>query len=265
MSELITEHSDSEKRVSATFHKNCMVDGDKKYATVKRNTATLENVIAVVKKNNPLVSETIIRMMATEFKIAILQKLREGEAVNVLDLGILYLNSHGGIDAQDPTVDDVPDLGLGFAPSKEAKSSVADVLVDSVATENTAPAIRQITDLFTERVGCEATEGMPVQISGERLRVAGDGIRTGVFFAPVMADGTVGSDEAAWVRATHVFQNMPKTISLILPPQLKAGSSWFVVIRTSSSHGKREVKSVREAVSALPLTVIPAVESALTA
>ena len=58
---------------------------------------------------------------------------------------------------------------------------------------------------------------------------------------------------------------MPKTISLILPPQLKAGTSWFVVIRTSSGHGKREVKSVRETVSALPLTVIPAEESALTA
>ncbi len=264
MSELITEHLNSEKHVNATFHKNCMVDGDKKYATVKRKTATLENVIATVKENNPLVSETIIRMMATEFKIAVLQKLKDGEAVNVFDLGIMYLNSRGGIDAQDPTVEDVPNLGIDFIPSKEAKSSLVGLFVGSVVAENTDPMIRQFTDLFTGQAGHEATEGMPFQVSGERLKIAGDSSRTGVFFAPVMADGSMNGDEGAWVRASHVFQNMPKTISLVLPPELKAGTSWFIVIRTSSSHGKREVKSVREAVSALPLTVIPAESVAIT-
>lgn len=264
MSELITEHLNSEKSVNATFHKNCMVDGDKKYATVKRNTATLENVIAVVKQNNPLVSETIIRMMATEFKIAVLQKLGNGEAVNVFDLGIMYLNSRGGIDAQDPTVEDVPDLGIGFVPSKEAKSSVAGVFVGGVVAENTDPAIRQFTDLFTGQTGHEATEGMPLQVSGERLKIAGDSNRTGVFFAPVKTDGSMNSDEQTWVKASHVFQNMPKTISLILPPELKAGTSWFVVVRTSSSHGKREVKSVREATSARPLAIVSAGDVAIT-
>lgn len=257
MSELITEHFDSEKRVSATFHKNCMVDGDKKYATVKRHTATLENVIATVKKNNPLVSENVVRMMATEFKIAILQKLKAGEAVNMFDLGVLYLNSRGGIDAQDPTLDDVPDIGIGFVPSKEAKEAVGGVFVGSIVAESTAPAIRGFADLFTGQDGSEMTEGMPLQISGERLKIAGDMERTGVFFAPVMADGTMNSDEGLWVRAAHVFQNKPKTVSLILPPELKAGTSWFVIIRTSCSHGKREIKSVREAVSALPLNVVP--------
>lgn len=265
MAELITNHSDSEKRVSATFHKNCMLDGDKKYATVKRNTATLENVIATVKKNNPLLSETVIRMMATEFKIAFLQKLQAGEAVNIFDLGIVYLTSRGSIDAQDPTINDVPGIGIGFIASKEAKESVSGIFVDAVSAENTVPAIRQFTDLFTGQSGGKATEGMPVRISGDRLKIAGDGGRTGVFFAPVLEDGTMGSDESVWVKASHVFQNMPKNVSLILPPELKAGTSWFVVIRTSSSHGNKKIKSVRESVSALPLSVVSAAGAAQTA
>lgn len=258
MGELITKHEDSEKRVSATFHKNCMLDGDKKYATVKRNTATLENVIATVRKNNPLVSETIIRMMAAEFKIAIIQKLRDGEAANILDLGVMYLNACGSVDAQEPTADDVPGIGIGFTPSKEAKDAVSGISVDSVLDENTAPAIKQFTDLYTETSGVLASEGMPLGISGERLKIAGDSGQTGVFFAPMLEDGTMGIDKTAWVRASHVFQNKPKSLSLILPPELKAGTSWFVIIRTACSHGSRVNKTVREGVSARPLTVIPA-------
>lgn len=258
MAELITEHVDSEKRVSATFHKNHMVDGDKKYAVVKRNTATFENVIATVKKNCPLISESVIRMLATEFKIAILQKLQTGEAVNIFDLGVLYLTSRGSVDAQNPTVDDVPEFGIGYIPSREAKQSVANVFVDSVSTESTSPAIKQFTDLFTGRCGTEATEGNPMQISGSRLKIAGDSRRTGVFFAPVLEDGTICSDENTWIKASRVFHNMPKNISLILPPELKAGSSWFVVIWTSSSHGNKEIKSVRESISALPISIVSA-------
>lgn len=258
MAELITEHTDSEKRVSATFHKNKMVGGDKKYATVKRNTATLENIIAAVKKNNPLVSETIIRMMATEFKIAMLQRLNAGEAVNVLDLGVLYLTSRGSVDSMSPTVEDVPEIGIAFSPSKEAKDAVTNVFVDSVASENTAPAIKQFTDLYTEIIGNEVTEGMPMQISGARLKIAGDNARTGVFFAPALEDGTMESNGTLWIRAGHVFQNTPKNISLILPAELKAGTSWFVVIRTSSAHGNREIKSVRESVSEQPIMIVAA-------
>lgn len=258
MAELITEHTDSEKRVSVTFHKNQMVGGDKKYATVKRNTATLENIIAAVKKNNPLVSETIIRMMATEFKIAMLQRLNAGEAVNVLDLGVMYLTSRGSVDSQNPTVDDVPEIGIAFTPSKEAKDAVTKLFVDSVSTENTAPTIKCFIDLYTEKAGNVATEGMPMQISGIRLKIAGDDERTGVFFAPVLEDGTMESNDTLWIKATHIFQNTPKSLSLILPAELKAGTSWFVAIRTSNAHGKREIKSVRETVSDQPIRIVAA-------
>ena len=265
MGELITQHEDSEKRVSATFHKNVLVDGDKKYATVKRNTATLENLIAVVKKNNPLVSETVIRMLATEFKIAAIEKLRAGEAVNLFDLGVMYLTATGSIDAQSPTAADVPGIGIGFTPSKEAREAVSGVSVGNILAEGSAPLIKQFTDLYTEQAGNEVTEGMPMLIAGERLKVGGDGERTGVFFAPVLESGEMSGDEASWVKAAHVFRNMPKSLSLILPPELKAGTSWFVVVRTSSARGGRQIKSVREGVSERPLTVVaaPALEQSV--
>ena len=42
-------------------------------------------------------------MLATEFKIAMLEKLRAGEVVNLFDLGVMYLTATGSIDAQSPT------------------------------------------------------------------------------------------------------------------------------------------------------------------
>ena len=132
MTELITEHTGSKKTVNITVHKNHIVSGDKQYATVNRNTASLENLIAAVHKNNPLIPETIIRLMATEFKIVMVQKLNSGEGFNCFDLGILYLTSKGSIESENPSAEDVPAFGVAFTPSKTARYSVSGIEIDSL-------------------------------------------------------------------------------------------------------------------------------------
>ncbi len=41
MAELITEHTGSTKTVNVTVRKSHIIDGEKQFATVNRNTATL--------------------------------------------------------------------------------------------------------------------------------------------------------------------------------------------------------------------------------
>ena len=258
MTELITEHTGAKKTVNITVHKHHIVSGDQQYATVNRNTASLENLIAAVHKNNPLIPETIIRLMATEFKIVMVQKLNSGEGFNCFDLGILYLTSKGSIESENPSAEDVPAFGVAFTPSKTARYSVSGIEIDSLTKADTLPAIGSFKDLSTNKSGLEITEGGGMQICGQRLKIAGDTEQTGIFFAPVQEDGSIDADETKWHRVSKVFRNFPKDLSFFLPDELTAGSKWFVVLRSCSTWGTRTSNSLKTAVSENPITIISA-------
>lgn len=258
MAELITEHTGSIKTVNVTVHANPIMDGDKKYATVNRNTATLENLIAHVHENNPLISENIIRTVATEFKIAMIQKLKNGEALNVFDLGTMYLTSKGSIDSENPTIEDVPSFGIAFTPSKTAKFSVSDVEIDSISTANTMPTIGNFTDLSTNETGFKITEGGGMKISGTKLKIAGNSDKTGVFFAPALQDNSMDYDETKWKRVSRLFRNYPKELSFFLPSGVEAGSKWYVVIRTASMWGTRISTKIKSYAGENPVEIISA-------
>ena len=222
MAELITEHTGSTKTVNVTVRKSHIIDGEKQFATVNRNTATLENIIAAVHKNNPLISENIIRTVATEFKIAMLEKLQNGEGLNLFDLGTLYLTSKGSIESENPTAEDVPAFGVGFTPSKTAKFSVSDIEIDSLEKAETSPSIASFTDLSTNKNGFEITEGGGMKISGERLKIAGNNDATGVFLAPALESGKIDENEENWKKVSRLFRNFPKDLSFLLPEDAKS-------------------------------------------
>ena len=258
MAELITEHTGSTKTVNVTVRKSHIIDGEKQFATVNRNTATLENIIAAVHKNNPLISENIIRTVATEFKIAMLEKLQNGEGLNLFDLGTLYLTSKGSIESENPTAEDVPAFGVGFTPTKTAKFSVSDIEIDSLEKAETSPSIASFTDLSTNKNGFEITEGGGMKISGERLKIAGNNDATGVFFAPALESGKIDENEENWKKVSRLFRNFPKDLSFLLPEDAKAESKWFIVVRTASSWGSRTTSSLKTSISKNPISVVSA-------
>ena len=255
MNELITNHVDSNKHVNVTVHRSAFSNGEKKYALVNRNTASLENLIAVVHQNNPLLSESVIRMVATEFKIAIQQKLKAGEAVNVFDMGTLYLTAKGGIDSQEPTSGDIPQLGVAFTPSKTAKESVVNIEIDTAVMADTNPAIGTFTDLSTNITGFEMTQNMPMKITGDRLKIIGDSQFAGIYFAPVLESGKINSDETAWIKVDKIFKNSPKELSFIIPSHLVPDSNYFVIIRTFGGRGNKANKTLKSSIGTNPVKI----------
>lgn len=249
MKELITKHADNEEsRVNVTVHENALSKKNTLYAKVDRNVATLENLIATVHKNNPIVSETIVRMIATEFKIAITEKISQGQAVNIFDVGILFLTARGGVESTNPTPQDIPPLGLCFTPSEFAKDSISLVEINEANLANTNPVITEICDTFTGKTDWTLSIGKALEVRGSRLRIAGDKNKTGVYFAPALSTGEIDRDETKWKRVSRLSRNEPKTLSFYLPEGLASGT-WFIIIRTSYVNGKRTAKTIHEVMS----------------
>ena len=113
--------------------------------------------------------------------------------------------------------------------------------------EDTSPVINQIEDLSTHKRDCSLTNGMPVRITGRRLKIAGEDEKTGLFFAPQKEDGTIDKEEADWIRVdeSKFFKNTSTYLELILPSNLESGARYTLVLRTASGRGNRINKTLR--------------------
>lgn len=233
--------------VNVTIHKNYLKNDDSTYAKVKRTTAGMNNVIATILKHSALMDKAALVAAQMLFKDAILELLQQGVSVNLFDLGTLYLNAQGNIESPNPSIEEIPSLDLGFTPSKEALSAIQGTDVSMTQLEETEPVINQIEDLYTHKTDYTVTSGMPVRITGRRLKIAGEDAKNGLFFAPRKPDGSIDTEETDWIRIEDgkFFKNTASYLEFILPSSLLTETEYSVILRTSSGRGNRVNKTIR--------------------
>lgn len=249
-----TDFSDNGKVVNVTLHKNHLMDDDSSFAKVKRNTANAANLIAVIKEmSSSKIDEGYLMYCAGLFKKAALMKLKQGEAVNIFDLGTIYRTACGSIKGSDPSASDVPEFSVGFTPSDLAKEAVKDITVNVAVKEETHPVINTVTDFATGQETHALTPGSAVSIKGERLRIAGESDTIGFYFAPETENGSYDMTNA--VKVPVLVKNFPTELSFMLPAGLQEGKSYYLVIKTASGKGAKVNKTIRTGVSSFTVTV----------
>ena len=161
----------------------------------------------------------------------ILKMLEQGKAVNVLDLGTLYIamkcNARGKSD-----VSESGNFYIKFAPTPLANEAIASLSVDKVVFADGSPEITTITDLSSGREDGSLSPGEPCRIRGGRLKIGGE--KGGVFFAPVDSSGNLNMDEGVWTKVDDkdLFRNKPTELNFFVPETLAAGA-YKIVLRTS--------------------------------
>lgn len=243
--------------VNVTIHKNYLKDDNSTYAKVKRTTAGMNNVIATILKGSTLLDKATLVASQMLFKDAILELLQQGISVSLFELGILYPSVQGNIENPNPSIEEIPALTLGFTPSDEALSAIKKTDISMAQLEDTSPVINQIEDLLTHKTDCSLTSGMPIRISGRRLKIAGDDEKTGLFFAPQKADGTIETEETDWIRVDKekFFKNTSTYLELILPSILERQSKYTLVLRTASGRGNRINKTLKNLIFDKTITI----------
>lgn len=110
-------------------HKNSLTSDESSYARVERHTVDIEHIVASSDERDTGVSKYTLLHCAYLIKDLVFENISQGNAVNVLDLGTLYLKSSGSIHSENPVVADIPEISVAFTPSKEACEAASKVKV----------------------------------------------------------------------------------------------------------------------------------------
>lgn len=202
----------------------------------------MENLVNRIQVKNPGTDEIIINTGISYLKREILAALKEGKAVNLLDLGELYIAATGSTASDSKT--DISDLSLAvkFSASQVLRESIANVSIGKIMLSDTAPAINKIFNWFTGEESSTLTAGKNVILEGKRLKLGADK-NSGLFLAPADEKGEISDDETLWLNCTSlVRQNTPKKIDFYLPATVTDGSSYRIVIKSNYVNGTTKRK-----------------------
>jgi hypothetical protein len=176
--------------------------------------------------------------------------LRDGYGINLAGLIELFLNI-GGFFKTPNTQPDPEENPVSVHVRRLHGAAKA---VQGIRVRNWGPApvparIDQITDSKTGAVNDVLTAGGPFTIGGVMMKIAGTnapGDRIGVSFYSL---GTPNIDIAV---AENLLLNEPTKI-IGITPDLPAGKTWYVKIRTKYAGGANLLKETREIMSSFTI------------
>ena len=245
--ENISTLENSSSILSVTLHENNFTKDGSYYATVSRNTATFKNILSEIAEDNKGMDPFMLQFAAILIQKKILKMLEQGKAVNVLDLGTMYIamkcNAKGKSD-----VSESGNFYIKFTPTSLANEAIASLSVDKIVYADGSPEITEITDLSDVESKNTLTKGKPCRITGSRLKLGGE--NWGIYFAPVDSEGNLNYDESQWIKTdeSSLFRNKPSELNFFVPDSLTEGN-WQIVLRTSYLGKGTSRKTMLETVS----------------
>lgn len=234
--------------VNVSLYANQLASDGSYIGKIARKTVGLKSLVAGIIAKNVGINELMIYDAASLLQKEILQNLEAGNAINILNLGVLYPTTQGSIKSSK--LSDIPTVSAKFTVSKITNDCAAKLAVDTVLMADTSPIIESVNDYYDEEAERgTVTRGMMAEIVGERLKVGGDG--GGIFFAPVDKNGNATNEESEWIQVAtgKIKANLPKTLRFYVPSAVKAGKQYRVIVRTAITSGSRTRKTLRSSAS----------------
>ena len=237
--------------VNVTMHSLSQFDKDISYARVQRNTVYIGNIIDKVQEQNKTLDRETLLFSAGLLRNGILELLKAGKSVDLLELGTLYIKPGGSMDTTSPSISDVPAMGLAFTPSELALNAVRGVTVAGDVTESNAPLITGMYNVSARADGAAAAKGQTVRLKGKRLKIAGEQSEVGIFFAPCDESGKYEGEVSSWfqIPESELVDNTTSSLLFNMPGGIESGT-YRLIVRTAYGSGSRVNKTVRSGVFA---------------
>ena len=241
MNKVDLEYHDTTSSVSVKTVKNSLKAGSSSPVRVKRETADIENLIALIESSHPGISAPMVMHCASLLKNAIVQTLSRGTAVNVMGLGSLYPCVRVDNDGKE-------ELSVRFTPSAEIKQTMKNAGIHVNLVNESISSLRCITEARDNAepntVPCRSL----VRLSGRAVRIAGNNADAGIYFIPESSyyEGWK-VPEKAWIHiAQHsLSDNRPSVLEFYLPPEVTRGRYRIALVTYSAPKGACINKSPR--------------------
>ena len=204
-------------------------------ARVPRDKVNLDNIVSDIAAGYPSLDPYVIIHAAELLKSQILKYLQQGKAVDVLELGTMYLAAKGTVGKDNPQVSDLPGISLKFTPSSAAKEAVSALSANSFMVSDPAPQISAVTSLYDGNTDGTLYQSYPVRLTGGKLKVDVDNEDSGIFFVPVTSAGTPSTEENTWIEVDtdYLPRNTASTLEFYIPSSVSVDTEYFIAVRTS--------------------------------
>lgn len=214
---------------------------------VTRNTVTIDNIIDAICQKRPECRHYVLKQFAADLQEEILANLASGNAVDLLDLGCLYLAA-GALKNRPADVNDIGELTVKFTASSMTNKAVKDIAIDKMVVADSSPVISTVECLGAKVKGTLEV-GKVARLSGAQLKLGNEG--SFVAFAPVDESGAVVLDESKWFKVDKslVIRNLPKTLEFYVPSTVPSDADYCVVLRTNCGAGSAERKRFDSSIS----------------
>lgn len=247
MNELNTTFTEPSKNSRVNLYVNPFNKENGYYGRIAREIISFPTIAAHIHKQNTGMSELTLQNAATLIKAEVLDSLRSGKAVNLLDLGIMYLSPNGKFKGKTVDNDKKQAFSVKFTPSKAVQDAVSDVGSKEIQIPETGPVIESVTNQFTQKTDGTVSAGKTVLFSGERLKVEGED--SGIFLCPVDENENLVPNEDEWLKCEIVTRNVQKYVEFYVNAKARPEKKYKFLLRTYHSHGKTPSKNAKEVVS----------------
>ena len=262
---MFTEES-VDSYVSAKLSTNAFND-DNYVVRVPFTTVSTNGIITEIANDYPSIDPYVIQHSLELVKAKILQLLKQGRSVDVLELGTLYLKPDSTVKKLDPTVSEMPSLSVKFRVNSATRSALADVTISSFMISDPSPVLAEITNMQDGNTDGVLYLNYMVQVKGQNLKLPDDavtetahGVSTtvgGIYFVPIEDDGTPSDDWSEWIEVTgYLAKNTPSYLQFYPPASVTTGIEYFICVRTNYLSATTTRKEMLEGYTANTITVI---------
>lgn len=224
-------------------HSNLSSDKSEKvlYGSINYKKVTVRQILAEMEYNNSTnLSKELMFYVAEELSNRMMNKLRQGRAVELLDFGTIYPTLKGKIKAGDTASKIKEHLDIGFTPSKEAKAALKNLVVGNIKQVRPQHAIYSVIDIMDKENKRNTLKiGKIGRITGKALKLGGH--ESGLYAAKAEKEwlGPPPNKES-WIRLEHVFTNLPSKLEFFVEG-LEPGK-YILIVQTSLSAGGKPLK-----------------------
>ncbi len=244
--ENISTLENSSSKVSVTLRKNNLSDKQTFCATVTRNVASFRNILSEIAEDNKGMDPYMLQFASILMQKKILKLLEQGKAVNILDLGVMYIAAKCNVQTKTEAAA-TAEFCIRFSPTALAETAIENISLDKIVFSDNSPEITGIETLSEAEDKAKLITGQPAKISGSRLKIGGE--ESGVFFAPCDETGDAAADESLWkqVPEGQIFRNKPTELNFFVP-SLEEGE-FRIVLRTRYLSSTTTRKDLLETIS----------------
>lgn len=219
------------------------------FGRFERNTVNTKTLIARIQKHKAGTNELAVQEIAGFLKEEILQAIKNGEAVNLMDLGTLYIVPNKKFNGTEMEAGSEQNLTVKFSCSPLLRNAVSDIRIKEIKM---APKIRQIIgikDLYTEAEDGTVSVGRMIRIKGSKLKIVenkAQAVRSGLFVCPVDDNGNAITEESAVKQCKNIVKNSERVLEFYVPDDIEKGKCYKFLIRTYYCTNDWTSKGIKE-------------------